>query len=290
MDNFKACKIDGYDVLRDSLSGIYYAKKDRRRLDVDDRSEDVQGVHRRTVTPTYARKRIITLEWYVDSLGNENEETAIKYLEDLFALQSDTSEVIPKQLYIKDMFDHEWILNVKVKSPFEAIEADDSFVGYAWKRRVVLESVESPVYKSLNEFSVQGEDGVYWGFAIPTPIDFGMGSYSNIIELSTTSNQASPIRWEITAVNAFVWPLTITEIWSGRYFKVDVDGVPGDVIIIDAEALTATKNGSSIKDARVAWSRWLTVQGTQQFSVSDANGSLPTDDLSVMAYFRNSLL
>lgn len=290
MDNFKICKIDWQDVLRDSVSGIYYWKKDWRRLDVDDKSSDIQWLHRRTVSPTYARKRIITLEGFIDALWNEHEERAVKFLEELFALQSDTSEVIPKQLYIKDMYDHEWILNVKIKQPFETTEALDSFVGYAWKWRVVLESVESPTYKSLNEFSVQWEDGAYWGFAIPTPVEFEMGSYSNIIELSTSSNQASAIRWEITAVNDFVWPLTVADVSTGRYFKLGIDWVAWDKIIIDAENLTATKNGSSVKDSRVTGSKWLTVKGTQQFSVSDANWSLPTDDLSIMAYFRNSLL
>lgn len=290
MDNFKVCKIDGKDVLRDSVSGIYYAKKDWRRLDTDDRSEDVVGLHRRTVTPTYARSRIITLEWYVDALGNDKEETAVKYLEDLFALQSDTSEVIPKQLHIRDMFDHDWILDVKVKSPIEFVDALDDFSGYARNWRVVLESVESPVYRSLREFSVAGEDGVYWGFAVPFAVEFSMGSYSNIIELSTTSNQASPIRREITALNDFSWPLTISDITTGRYMKLDIDGVAGDVFVIDADTKTATKNGAKINDSRVEWSYWLTVKDTQEFNVSDANGSLPTSDLSVMAYFRNSLL
>jgi hypothetical protein len=34
--------IDNVDVLLDGIHGIYYIKKDWRRLDVDDRSEDIQ--------------------------------------------------------------------------------------------------------------------------------------------------------------------------------------------------------------------------------------------------------
>lgn len=290
MNNFLQCKIDNQDILKDGVSGIYYSRKDRRRLDVDDRSEDVQWVHRRTVTPTYARKRIITLEWYVDSLGNASEETAIKYLEDLFALQYDTSVVIPKQLYIKDMFGDEWMIDVKVKDPIDFVEADDDFLGYAWKRRVVLESVESPVYKSATELNVWGTDSVVWWFGVPFSMPMSMNSYTNIMEISVVSNQSSPIRWVITAVNDFTWPIKIANIDTGKFCKYDVDAVEGDVIVIDAETLTATKNWVSIKDARMEWSTWLSVIGTQSFVVTDNNWAVPTDDLEIDAYFRNSLL
>jgi hypothetical protein len=46
----------------------------------------------------------------------------------------------------------------------------------------------------------------------------------------------------------------------------------------------------SILESRVTGSYRLTVYNTQEFVVSDANGALPTDDLVVRAYFRNSLL
>jgi len=290
MNAFKQCLINDTDILLDGMHGIYYTRKDWRRLDVDDRSEDIQWVHKRSVTPTYARKRIITLEWYIDGLWNDHEQEAIAHLEKIFALQSDTSKLIPHTLTITDMFDQSWILEVKVKTPLDIVSAVDDFDWYARKWRVVLESVESPVYRSLDEFEIVWEDGVFGGMNIGTSIPFSLSSYTNILELSTNSNQASPIRREIQVVNTITGPLSITDLTTWKQFKLTTGGVPGDILVIDAEHLTATKNGKSIIASRVSGSYWLTVHGTKQFLVSDANGALPTDDLEVYVYFRNSLL
>jgi hypothetical protein len=125
-------------------------------------------------------------------------------LEQLFALQSDTSKVISKKIIITDLFDQSRILETKIKTPLEVVNAVDNFDGYAWKWRVVIESVESPVYRSLEEFVAIGEDGVYGGVSIPMAIDFSLTSYTNSIEITTTSNQSSPIRREIIVKNDIV--------------------------------------------------------------------------------------
>jgi hypothetical protein len=75
-------------------------------------------------------------------------------LERIFSLQTDPSELIPKELYIKDTYDQEWLLEVKIKTPIEFVEATNNFIGYAKKWRVVLESIENPVYRSAHEFEV----------------------------------------------------------------------------------------------------------------------------------------
>jgi hypothetical protein len=40
--DFKQCKLDGEDILKDSESGIYYVTKEWRRLVTDDSAENVQ--------------------------------------------------------------------------------------------------------------------------------------------------------------------------------------------------------------------------------------------------------
>lgn len=288
--DFKQCTIDGQDILHDGAHGIYYVTKEWRRLVTDDTSENIQGMHKRTVSPTYARKRIIILEWYIDGLGNDNQQSAQAFLESIFALQSDPSTLIAKEIFIKDIYDQEWILNVKVKTPVEFVEASDAFTGYAIKWRVELESIEDPTYRSAEEFEIIGTDGVYGGVAFPLSMKFSMITYSNILELSITGSQASPIRWEITVINDITWPLSITNISTGEWCKFASNATAGDSIIIDANTLKATLNGANILASRIIWSHRLTVQWTQFFSVSDANGALPTEDLLVKAYFRESLL
>lgn len=288
--DFKQCTIDWQDILHDGAHGIYYVTKEWRRLVTDDTSENIQGMHKRTVSPTYARKRIIILEGYIDGLWNDNQQSAQTYLESIFSLQTDPSSLIPKELYIKDIYDHEWILDVKVKTPVEFVEASDEFTGYAIKWRVELESIEDPTYRSAEEFEIIGTDGVFGGVAFPMSMEFSMISYSNILELSINGSQASPIRWEISVINDTTWPLSITNISTGEYAKFAINATAWDSIIIDANTLTATLNGANILASRIIWSHRLLVQWTQFFSVSDANGALPTEDLVVKAYFRESLL
>lgn len=288
--DFKQCKIDGQNILHDGAQGIYYITKEWRRLVTDDTSENIQGMHKRTVSPTYARKRIIILEWYIDGLGNDNQQSAQSYLESIFSLQTDPSSLIPKELYIKDIYNQEWILDVKVKTPVEFVEASDAFTGYAIRWRVELESIEDPTYRSAEEFEIIGTDGVFGGVAFPMSMEFSMISYSNILELAISGSQASPIRWEISVINNITWPLSITNISTGEYAKFAINATAWDTLIIDANTLTATLNGANILASRIIWSHWLTVQWNQFFSVSDANGALPTEDLVVKAYFRESLL
>lgn len=287
---FQQCKLDGQDVLRDGNSGILYTKTEWRRLATDEVQELVMGLHRRVVSPTYARTRVITLEWYLDSLGNAEEEDAQYYLEELFALQDDPTTIVPRELYILDNYGNEWVLDVKVKDPIDIVEASGDFVWYAHKWSVTLESIESPVYKSFAEITETGTDGSFGGFPVSFGVPMSMTSYTNLIELVSSGNHASPIRWEIEAVNNFTWPLIIVDVTNTNYMKFEIDWLAGDIIIIDGENYTATKNGVDITWYRTAWSSRLTVKGTQQFAVLDYNGSIPTTDLTVDAFFRNSLL
>lgn len=66
---------------------------------------------------------MITLEGYIDRLTNSNDEkTILEYMESLFALQPDPSILNPKIIYVKDVYDREWTLSVKVKDPLEVYE------------------------------------------------------------------------------------------------------------------------------------------------------------------------
>jgi len=150
--DFKEAKINWQDILKWTSSGIVYTFKDWRKVLTTDNSENIDWVHGRNVSPTYARVRVITLEWVSDRIWNPLEEqSSIEYLQKIFALQWALSSLEEKELYIKDLYDNEWILNVKVKEPLDIVEWDDSFVWSYWKWRVVLESTKEPIYKSLNE-------------------------------------------------------------------------------------------------------------------------------------------
>ena len=66
--DFKIAKLDGLDILLDSASGIYYTSKEWRRITTDDTSTNIAGYHGRNVSPTFARKRVITLEGIIQRI------------------------------------------------------------------------------------------------------------------------------------------------------------------------------------------------------------------------------
>lgn len=145
--DFRQAKLDDQDILKDSSSGIYYTSKEWRTLVTDDTSQSIAGYHGRIASMTYARKRVITLEGVIDRLGNPYESESVKYLQNLFNLQTRTVELVARKLYIKDVYDQEWILDVKVKDPIQFLEYDGNFPGAYWKWQVTLESVKDPEYK-----------------------------------------------------------------------------------------------------------------------------------------------
>lgn len=60
--DIKQLLVNGEDVLKDGLSGIYYINIDRRRLRTTSENRDLQANHGRRTSPVYARHRIITIE------------------------------------------------------------------------------------------------------------------------------------------------------------------------------------------------------------------------------------
>lgn len=181
------------------------------------------------MSPTYARVRTIVLEGFVERLGNPNETAAVEYLENLFALQGTLTAVIPKTLYIKDAYDREWTMPVKVKDPIEFTNGDDDFRATYWKWRVSLESVEDPVYRSLDEILASGTEGTFGGVELGMELGMAFDGYVNLIECVTAGNFAAPARFEIACVDsgesgsAAQGPVTIRNVTDGTSFTIGVD-------------------------------------------------------------------
>lgn len=162
--DFKLAKLDGVEILNGSTTGIYYASKEWRQLTTDDTSINSAGYHGRRTSATFARKRVVTLEGLIQRFDNPNEQSAVEHLQNLLCLQSNTGTVEPRTLYIKDMYDQEWTLPVKVREPATFIEYSDDWKGAYWKWMAVLESIESPIYKGNTEDINTGTEGTIGGF------------------------------------------------------------------------------------------------------------------------------
>ena len=289
--DFKEAKINWQDILKWSSSWIVYTFKDWRKVLTTDNSENIDWVHGRNVSPTYARVRVITLEWVSDRIWNPLEEqSSIEYLQKIFALQWALSSLEEKELYIRDLYDNEWILNVKIKEPLDIVEWDDSFVWSYWKWRVVLESTKEPIYKSLNEILNSSLEWNYGWFNLGFKLWNSFNEIDNIIECNTTWNIDTPARIEITVNWDINKPLMIRDLTKKTFFWLDIDAVAWDKIVIDSEFYTVTKNWENILSNRLPWSMWVRILETTKLLIEDKDGNIPFNDFEINIYFRNSLL
>lgn len=289
--DFKQAKINWQDILKDGNSWIIYTFKDWRKLTITDNSENIDWVHGRNVSPTYARTRIITLEWISDRIWNTlNDQANIEYLQKIFALQWDLSKLEEKELYIKDIYDNEWILNVKVKEPLEVLEWDENFIWSHYKWRVVLESTKEPIYKSLNELLKSSTEWHYWWFKIWFQLWKSFNEIDNIIECNTTWNIETSARIEISVNWEINKPLMIKNLTKNTFFWLDIDAVSWDEIVIDSSNYTVTKNWENILSSRIPWSMWIKITDSTKLLIEDKDWNIPFNDFLINIYFRNSLL
>lgn len=282
--DFKEAKIDGVNIIYDE--SVIYTQKEWLKLSTDDESQDIDGVHGRIVSPSLARFRVITLSWYIDRAFSWEQEK-IEHLRRLFALQDDDLfEIQGKELYIKDLFDNEWILGVKVKEPLEVVEGDENFYWQYWKWRVVLESTKTPIYKSKNQNILEGQAGKIGGWKLWIKLWKAMNESSAIIQANTTSTK-TPVKFVIKATGNITSPITIRNIITNDFFALNIWAVNGDEIVIDGEKYLVTKNGVNVITNKVIGSIWPRIKWNNQFTVYDW---LQNKNFTVKVYFHNSML
>lgn len=286
----KSLLINGKAIDKDGVSGILITLQDWQKLTTSDNSEDRIWQHGRLVSPSYARIRTITLEWILDRIWNTNELNAIRYLERLLSLQADPSNLIPLTLYIKDSYDREWNLSVKVKEPIEFVEWDNMMAWSHWSWRAVLESTWSPLYTENNEQSISSEEAWYGGFTIPFTIPFTMNNTINSISIIPTESGIVRPRIVVTANRDINAPLKVVNITTGKKFELNVSAVAWDIITIDAYNRKCYKNDSDITSLRIVWSVWPSVSWDgSDFRIEGADGWTLWSDFTVTFYYRNTL-
>lgn len=283
------CKLDWVDVLWDWTLGILYTNTDRTTLTSETSKESIKRAHRVSTSPTEAKTRVVTLEWVIDLDGNANAQNALVHLQQMFALQEDLYEIQPKELYIQDIFGNERTLQVHVVDLFEHRDYTDDMMWYALKRRVVLESTDSPHYRSLEEFLEIWTNGVYGTFDVDFDVPLDIDWSVNGITIEQIGNAPAPIKRVITVTQDFVAPLLIYNTSNQKYCLFDISWLVWEEIVIDWTTRTATKDWSNIILTRQAGSNRLTVKWNQTFVIVVWTSWEAEDFLNVNAYFNTML-
>lgn len=259
-------------------------------LDTTDQTDNVQGYHWIKVSPTYARWRRIVIEWVIVADTKENSSKAIDYLESLFALQWITNEVELNTFTVTDEQERTWEINAKIKEPLEIELADDDYIAWANRRfRIVLQSEDPRYFSDIEKESTWVESRFGWvklGVKLPTKLDDNL----NEIQVIANWNIVSPLEFTITAKWDIDTPLYIKNITDGTYFWLDINAVAGDVIVINSDARTATKNWVNILANRIAGSTWLKALGSNYFTIYDYDWWLAESDFDVKILYKDILL
>lgn len=287
--DFKEIKINWQKI---DIPWIYFTNVVWRKLSASDQSKNLEGLHSRVVSPTFARVRIITIEWIVEKLDNtEFSASRINHLQNIFSLQTDLSELEEKELYIKDIFWNEWKMPVKVKEPFDFDEWDTNLVWSHWKFRVVLESTKSPIYRSFEENSVESSSSDFGWFCLDFELEKAFDESSWALQVNILWNVSVPLRFELVAVSTVIFPVIIRNLKTEEFFKIEnlANLKPWDKIIIDSENFSLLLNDENIIEKRASWSTWLKASWSSSFLVTDSSSSLDEKILS-RVYFSNSML
>lgn len=270
---------------------IYFTNFDWRKLSISDQSRNLEGLHSRVVSPTFARIRIITIEWVVEKIDwIEKVAERINHLQNIFSLQTNLVELEEKELFIKDIFWNEWKMSVKVKEPFEFYE-DTEMKGSHYNFRVVLESTKSPIYKSFEENFINWDSWDFGWFTLDFELEKAFDEQDWILQVNILWNVSVPLRFEIIATWRVVFPLTIKNIKTWEFFKLEnmEDLKSWDILVIDTENFFVSKNWENIIEKRASWSSWLKANWSSSFLVTE-NNSWFWQNFQTRIYFSNSML
>jgi len=266
-----------------------------RELNFSQESKDIEWYHWISLSPTYARSRVIWISWYIVSETKAWFWKWMNYLDNLFRLQWNTATLITKVFKFTDDEWNDWEANVSIKNPikYEPFETD---TWHFLRRFTVVLISPDPLLLSSTEFSQTGREWFAWWLAITNDwiaitnewIAINEWSWEFIITPNWWNQPLQP-RFEITAIREINGFIRILNKTTWNYIQFNIWATIWQVYVIDTATETATLDWVNIMADKVWW-EFITIDWPTQIEVYDNDWVFLWNDIAVVVYYKNILL
>jgi len=271
---------------------IYLSKVDWKNIGSSDTIENLEGYHWVKVTPTFARERKIEIEWFFESNTQSWKALAMDYLDNLFALPEENEEPLNNIFTIVDELDRRWHSKCKIKKPLEYELEDDDYEIQASRKFKVSLIAPDPRLLKYPANKISWSEWIFWWLKLSSSLPKALNWRYNIIDVNTTSTIKTPLKIEIIVkenreINP---PLSIKNLITNEFIKLDITAKAGDKIIIDSEKKVCLKNNEDISDSRINGSTFPYIKWENKFVIEDIDWGLDKNDFDVNLYYYDTIL
>ena len=222
----------------------------------------VQGVHS---SATYIRWRTLVIEGIISAESYSDLLNFAKEIKKLFAVDWVPVQEATKLLEITDNNGLEWQAQARVKTlpQFKLWSTDGEY-------RAVL-FLSDALYRSNIINISTWDEGIMAGHTHPTTHPVAHNQIARWIILATNTWINTPLKITLIITWDIEEFLTIHNVTNGEYYTTNTQCTAWDIIIIDADARTATKNWISILWDKQNGSSWLTILEDSEIVIADGD-------------------
>jgi len=214
---------------------------------------------------TFIRWRTIVCEGKISANSEAELLTYIKEIKKIFAIDWVPTWEWTKVLEITDENWTVWVANARIKNmPIFRTNL------WQWEYRVTF-YLSDAVYKSKEFTTVSWNEWILAGKIFPTTFSTAFNKKSISVLLNTDTSLETPLKITITAIWQINWFLKILNKNTGEFYQTNTSCIDWDVIVIDANFRTATKNWVSIIWDKESGSAWLSIDQTTEIIISDSD-------------------
>jgi hypothetical protein len=247
-----------YTTAQGRLAG-WYAEFKWTGMQTRNFTSSRQDFHGTISKPTYADGKLIEVKGEIFSANKMTRGTVKNIVANLFKIEdfpADGTEL--KKLEFTDDDGTDWFIWCKVYTmpDYENDRADPVIVF-----NVQLYAPDPLVLSAILQ-SANGIYGLLGGVTLPVELPTALFGTLNPVTCVNNGNFAGRAKITITGQinNPKIYNLT-----TGRYFKLNLNMVAGDVLVLDTETAAADLNGVNVLSARADGSNWLFVNSGTNF-------------------------